>query len=436
MLPIVRPFGIDLKTAIVSLVLATLLIVSAPAADAQTFQVLHSFTGGSDGKTPYTGLTIDPSGNLYGTTAFGGFTGDDCEAGGPGGCGVIFKLARGGSGWVFHPLYQFRGWPSGDGAMPFGRVIIGPGGVVYGTAAYGGLLAGCGEHYNEPGCGTVFKLTPPPNICTSFSCPWNETQVYAFSGPDGAFPMGELTFDGNGNLYGATVSGGPPDAGGGTAYKLTPAGELTTLYSFCSEPICADGANPTNGVQLDPSGNVYGTTEDGGESEDGTAFQLAPSGSGWTLNTIYNFSGLGAGQYALTGLIVDHMGNLYGGTSDGSPNPFVFEFSPSNGSWIYNTLYTFTYQSCCGVGADLVMDSAGNLYGTTKGDSEEQVYGTVFKLTPSNGGWVYSDLHDFSGGSDGAYPYSSIVLDSSGNLYGTASEGGAYGHGVVWEITP
>lgn len=423
------------KTFFALAVVCTLTSVGLQRARAQTFSVLHSFTGGQDGKTPYTGLTIAPSGTLYGTTAFGGYTGADCEAGGPGGCGVIFKLAHAGSGWAFYPLYQFRGYPTGDGAMPFGRVTIGPEGALYGTTAYGGLEGDCGEHYNEPGCGTVFKLTPPANICTSFSCPWNETQLYAFSGPDGGWPMGEVAFDGNGNLYGTAFSGGQNDAG--TAYQVTAAGEFTTLYNFCSEENCHDGANPKNGVQLDQSGNVYGTTEDNaGLGGDGTAFQLVPSGSGWTLNTIYTFSGLGNGQYALTGLIVDQMGNLYGGTSDGHPNPFVFELSPSNGSWIFNTLYTFPYQSCCGVGANLVMDSAGNLYGTTEGDSEEQVYGTVFKLTPSNGGWVYTDLYDFTGGSDGAYPYSSIVIDSAGNLYGTASAGGANGDGTVWEITP
>ena len=184
------------------------------------------------------------------------------------------------------------------------------------------------------------------------------------------------------------------------------------------------------------AGNVYGTTNLGGIGQEGTAFQLVPSGSGWTLNIIANFNYNSGGFGLLAGLIVGPGGNLYGGTGDGSPNPVVYELSPSNGGWTYNTLNTFSYQYCCGVGANLVMDSAGNLYGTTAGDSLESLYGSVFKLTPSNGGWTYTDLHDFTDGADGAYPYSSIVLDSNGNLYGTAAGGGTYTYGVVWEITP
>jgi uncharacterized repeat protein (TIGR03803 family) len=414
------------------------MIFATMPAQAQTFTVIHNFTGGLDGKTPHTGLTIDRSGNLYGTTVFGGFMGEDCDDGGPGGCGVIFKMAYKGSGWVFAPLYQFRGYPTGDGANPYGRVIIGADGALYGTTGYGGQNpSGCHSALLQLGCGTIFKLTPPATFCRSISCSWNETQLYVFAtngGSDGGIPEGEIAFDAAGNLYGSTFTGGQGDAG--TAYKLTPTGELTTLNSFCLEEFCRDGASPTMGVQLDQSGNVYGTAEAGGTGESGTAFQLVPSGSGWTLNTLYNFSDLGSGQYALTGLIVDQMGNLYGGTSDGSPNPFVFELSPSNGSWIFNTLYSFAYPSCCGVGANLLMDSAGNVYGTTEGNVGEQNYGSVFKLTPSNGGWTYTDLHDFTGGSDGGIPYSSVVLDANGNLYGTASTGGANGDGVVWEITP
>jgi hypothetical protein len=189
-------------------------------------------------------------------------------------------------------------------------------------------------------------------------------------------------------------------------------------------------------VQLDPAGNVYGTTNIGGTGQDGTAFQLVPSGSGWTLNILYDFQG----SVQEGGVIIGPGGNLYGGTADGSPNPVVYELSPSNGSWIYNTLYTFSYRYCpCGVAANLVMDSTGNLYGTTAGDSL-RIYGSVFKLTPSNGGWTYTDLHDFTGGSDGAYPFSSVVVDANGKLYGTTSEGGSgpcnNGCGTVWEITP
>jgi len=154
------------------------------------------------------------------------------------------------------------------------------------------------------------------------------------------------------------------------------------------------------------------------------------------LNILYNFQLSSGGITPVAGVIVGPEGNLYGGTANGRPNPVVYELSPSNGSWIYSTLYTFNSDFCCGPDADPVMDSAGNLYGTTGGDSVEQIYGTVFKLTPSNGGWTYTDLHDFTGGNDGGLPQSRVLIDANGNLYGTASVGGSNGYGVVWEITP
>ena len=403
------------------------LLLFAVMAQAQTFTVLHKFTNGLDGAHPYTGLTIDRAGNLYGTAEYGGSQANDCHI--VSGCGTVFELVHQGAGFIFRPLYQFQGFPSGDGANPQGRVIVGPDGALYGTTAYGGEDGSCGDE--EPGCGTVFKLTPPPTFCKSFTCNWEETQLYNFTGTgDGAGPSGEIAFDSAGNLYGTTYDGASEF--GGTVYELTPAHgtwTLSTLAGFES------GTNPYGGVQLDRAGNVYGTTE-----LFGTAFQLLPSGSGWTLNNLYEFSYNGGGWDLAAGLIVGPGGNLYGGTAAGSPSPVIFELSPSNGGWTYNPFYTF---SSTGLSANLVMDSTGNLYGTTLGDSEEQIYGSVFKLTPSDGGWIYTDLHDFTNGSDGALPYSSIVIDSAGNLYGTASSGGGdrcppsgTGCGVVWEITP
>ncbi len=402
--------------------LATALAI-APIAQAQTFTVLHNFTGGLDGANPYTGLTMDQAGNLYGTALYGGLQVNDCHI--TNGCGTVFELVREGSGFIFRPLYQFQGFPSGDGANPLGRVIVGPDGALYGTTAYGGRNANCGS--DQPGCGTVFKLTPPPTFCKSFVCNWEETQLYNFTGlPDGDQPQGEIAFDAGGNLYGATYSGGG-DGSGGTVYKLLPAQGSWTQSVL---GIFESGLNPYGGVQLDPAGNVYGTTT---LSE--FVYQLVPFGSDWTLNTLYQFNDDGGIYGMLAGVIVGPGGNLYGGTSEASP--VIFELSPSNGGWTYNTLYSF---STFGLSANLVMDSAGNLYGTTLGAG--QSYGSVFKLTPSNGGWTYTDLHDFTNGSDGAYPYSSIVIDSAGNLYGTASSGGGdrcppgIGCGVVWEITP
>jgi uncharacterized repeat protein (TIGR03803 family) len=417
----------DLSMMAAAIGAAILLIVFATQAQAQTFHVLHSFAGGQDGSYPSTGLTMDHSGNLYGTAAYGGYYGNDClGSGGNTGCGTIFKLAPHGGNWVFQPLYQFQGYFSNDGASPLGRVIFGPDGALYGTTAYGGSQSGCNN------CGTVFRLTPPPTICRSFTCNWQESQLYAFSGGDGQFPMGEIAFDLEGNLYGATESGG---FGEGTAFELTPAHGVWTrslLHNFGD----VGGTQPMGGVQLDRVGNVYGTAFFGGDGQEGTVFQLVPSGSSWTLNVITYFSLNSGGDNPAAGVILDPSGNLYGATSNGQPNPVVFEISPSNGSWTYNTLYTFT--NVFGGGGplgNLVMDTAGNLYGTTE-ESGSNFEGNVFKLTPSGGGWIYTDLYDFTGGSDGAYPASSVVVDSSGNLYGTTRGGGNDGYGTVWELAP
>ena len=401
-------------------------------AQAQTFTVLHKFTGGLDGSYPYAGLTMDRDGNLYGTTAFGGYTGSQCGV--IGGCGTVFKLSHGGSGWIFNSLYQFQDNPDGSG--PAGRVVIGPDGNLYGTTFYGGQTDACGGN-GEEGCGTVFKLSPPPSLCKGFRCSWLETQLYSFSGPDGGRPEGEIAFDTAGNLYGTTEAG---VHGWGSVYQLAPAQGAWThaiLYGFDDG---LDGAEPIGGVQLDRAGNLYGTTSVGGERQQARF-------SNWLLRfrvglstpfTTFNWTT--AGTVPMPGVIIDQSGNLYGGTEDGDPDPVVFELSPSNGGWTYKTLsqILFTF-NIGGVEGNLTMDASGNIYGTTYFGGAHGG-GSVFKLTPSASGWTSTDLYSFGGGSDGKYPVSNVVIDAQGNLYGTASNGGsgacAHGCGVVWEITP
>lgn len=414
--------GINVRArvaAFVSTAILPVLLAFAPTAQAQTFTVLYRFSGGEDGKNPYVGLSMDNAGNLYGTTAYGGFFGNNCQ---PHGCGCVFKLAHQGGSWLLHPLYQFQGSP-GDGAAPSSPVIFGPEGVLYGATAAGGPAGGnCAN-----GCGTVFKLTPPANFCRSFQCNWSETELYAFSYSDGANPRGEVAFDAAGDLYGATSGG---NMGNGTVYELTPASGAWILNSLHAFTGGADGSEPNGGVQLDPAGNVYGTTLQNGAGSAGTVFQLVPSQTGWGLNTLYSFQVHSSnGSYPWAGVILDPAGNLYGATCIGG---VIFELSPSNGSWTYNPLYTFSGIPC--PMADLAMDAAGNLYGTTE-QGGIHGFGNVFKLTPSNGSWIYTDLYDFTGGSDGGTPYSNVLIDANGNLYGTASIGGT-GNGTVWEITP
>jgi len=379
-------------------------------AQAQTYSVIYNFTGGSDGEGPDAGLTIDHGGNLYGTANAGGL-----------GYGTVFKLVRKSSNWLFNPLYSFAG--GADGSGTYSRVVFGPDGSLYGVT-FG----------PEGGFGTVFRLQPPATACKTALCPWAETVLYRFTGgSDGANPIGDLTFDQAGNLYGATTAGG---YGYGVVYELTPSNggwTQSVLHSFERD---GDGVFPDAGVIFDKSGNLYGTTAYGSTHGLGVVYQLTPLGLGWTENVLYDFLGGDDGAVPLGGLILDSAGSLYGTTSgDGTGSGgTAFELTPQNGNWNFTLLYSFAGSPGCGPQASLAFDQAGNLYGTTLCDG---MYGqgSVFQLTPSNGSWTYSSLHDFDG-SDGAFPVSSLVFDANGDLYGTASEGGAYGYGVVFQITP
>jgi len=410
------------RTALALMLLCALTIVALPTAQAQTFSVIHSFSGGLDGAAPYAGLNMDRAGNFYGTT----------YAGGSHSLGTVYRLKRSGTGWIADGLYSFAGGAS-DGAEPLARVTLGGDGSLYGTASLGGPLQTCGGL----GCGMVFRLRPSATFCRSVSCPWAETVLHFFQGPpDGELPAGELIFDGAGNLYGTTYSGG-------IVYELTPSGNAWTeniLYDFSGE----DGYEPYSGLIFDNAGKLYGTTQDGGLSYAGTVFQLTKSGSGWTESVLYNFN-LPSGGYPTAGLVFDQSGNLYGATTYGGSDGagVVFELSPSGGGWTYSVLHSFTGEDGCsfdrylgaGPWAALTMDATGNLYGTTRCDGANQM-GNIFRLTPSGGAWTYTSLHDFTGGEDGAFPLSNVTMDASGILYGTASAGGSQGHGIVWEITP
>ena len=433
------------RVATAAWALAILLVLTGswmPAAQAQTFTVIHNFTNAGDGGTPLAGLTMDVVGNLYGTTYLGGAHN----------AGTVFVLRQTVAGWVLTPLHAFgvnRAVGDNDGACPFGKVMLAQDGSLYGTTTAGGdrscpYYTGC----SNTGCGTVFHLTPPPTVPKSAIAPWDETVIHRFTLGSGWYPEGDLTFDQSGNVYGTTQDGGAFD--GGTIYQLMRSGSGWTknvLHRFTG----GDGADPTGGLIFDQAGNLYGTTFLGGDPNCppfggcGVVFQLSPSGSSWTEQILHAFTGGSDGGFSYDGLILDPSGNLYGtsnmgGSSgcDGYGCGTVFGFTPGGGGgWNFNTLYTFTdgIGSSSGPGEKLVMDTAGNLYGTTYQDGA-YFAGSIFKLTPSNGSWTYTSLHDFTGGGDGAFPVSNVTFDANGNLYGTASAGGAYGAGVVWEITP
>jgi uncharacterized repeat protein (TIGR03803 family) len=426
----------SLTARVASILLFALAVLLTPSAQAQTYNVIHTFSG-EDGAAPAAGLTIDARGRLYGSTQSGGPQNGSCPEDG---CGGVFRLAQQGSGWTLTPLFQFDG--PGDGAAPMARPVFGPNGLLYGTTAAGGSM----------GNGLVYSLRPPATACKTALCAWTETALYQFAGgSDGVSPgFGDVTFDNAGNIYGTTSAGG--FARLGTVYELTPSNGGWTekvLYSFSSG---AGGSRPGSGVILDQAGNLYGTTESGGTGGCGTVYELSPVGSGWTEKVLYNFQcdfGSPDGFSPIGGLIFDAAGNLYGTTNLGGANNggTVFELSPAGGgNWTFNVLYSLSYIGTFdfiyyGPTGSLVMDASGRLYGTTVMDGAF-TGGSVFQLTPSNDGWSYTSLHDFTGGSDGGEPFGSVVFDTGGNLYGTTSVGpfggGCEGRGcgVVWEITP
>lgn len=414
------PFAVALVCALV--------IVALPSAQAQTYNVIHSFSGLQDGLYPVNGVTVDGSGNVYGTTNIGG-SGTSCYEG----CGAAFKLARRGSNWLLTPLYDFMG--GSDGGNSDVRLIIGPDGSLYGTTSQGGGT-GCGG----VGCGTVFKLSPPAHACGRALCPWSETVLYRFNGGnDGDSPRGaDLIFDHAGNLYGTTLFGGGGGCqdGCGTVYKLAHSGDSWTESIIHTFGQSGDGREPWAGVIFDQAGSLYGTTTGGGAYGQGTVYQLTPSGSGWTGQVLYSFHGASDGGLPYGGLILDPAANLYGTTccAGSGGGGTVFELTRSQ-DWAFSVLASFTGD---GSNGSLVMDAAGNLYGTTY-EGGGFGFGSVFKLTPSGGGWTYTALHNFCANGwpcgDGAFPPSGLALDTAGNFYGTTSDGGAYGGGVVFEIT-
>jgi uncharacterized repeat protein (TIGR03803 family) len=256
-----------------------------------------------------------------------------------------------------------------------------------------------------------------------------ESVLYNFANsPDGATPDGQLTSDTAGNFYGTTVSGG---LGYGTVFELSPNGvggyDESVLYAFTG---AADGANPTHSsVIFDSLGNLYGSTWAGGANGYGVVYELSPVGASWTEAVLYSFNTNNPGQdgvHPSNGLIWDSSGNLYGTTYEGPAGGSVFELSPDgSGGWTEKVVY-----SNCVNYAGVTMDAHGNIFGA--GCSN------VFELSPNgSGGWTSTVIHAFAGGTkDGSDPESTPVVDSAGNVYGTTTAGGAHGQGTVYKLTP
>ena len=394
---------------------------SAARAVAQQLTVLHSFdSNGSDGAFPFGTPIFAGSGNLYGATPAGG---DHNYS------GTVFEMKlSGGEGWTERVLYNFGNGK--DGVDPATTLVLDSSGNLYGTTEKGGIY----------GFGMAFELVPQADGRRK------EKVLHQFgdSSTDGTQPICNLIFDAAGNLYGTTRFGGA--YAHGTVFELLPSadGQWTEkiLYSFGS--YTGDGWSPWAGLVMDAAGNLYGMASSGGSSiVYGAVFELMPSAGGsWTEKLLHSFT-FGDGAFPGFGaLILDRSGKLYGttfrGGNFGTGDGIVFALAPdSSGNWTERVLHSFGenledgQQPYSGV----VADAEGNLYGTTSiGGIHGK--GIVFELSRSaDGHWTKTILHTFGETSvDASGSYSSLLLDRSGNLYGTTDSGGVYNNGTVFEI--
>jgi uncharacterized repeat protein (TIGR03803 family) len=353
--------------------LATMLVLAAmvagvPTAEAAKHKVLYTFTGQADGGSPHASVITDARGNMYGTTQLGG----DLTCNAPNGCGTVYKLTKAGKETV---LYSFTGGT--DGAYPYAALLMDAAGNLYGTASAGGGGTGC----FGSGCGTVFELSKAGK----------ETVLYTFQGgTDGGRPYSSLIVDAAGNFYGTAILGGDLSCrtyGCGVVYKLSKSGKETVLYSFTG---AADGSYPAFGsLAVDSKGNLYGTTEEGGDLNCN-----APNGCG----TVYRLSTTGK-------------------------QTVLHSFTGPDGE---NPEYTVT------------LDAKGNLYGTAPNGGANSE-GVVFKIanpgtTKELGATVFKVLHSFGVGSDGAGPVAGVSIDAQGNLWIPAEFGGTFGDGALCEV--
>ncbi len=354
------------------------------------------------------------------------------------GDGTVFLLSPPGGGskkWIQTVLHRFSK-NAKDGIFPDSSVILDAQGNLYGTTTEGGI--------ND--AGVVFELARPANE----GDPWKEIVLHRFTGgSDGGTPHGTLVFGADGDLYGTAGYGGT--SGAGLVFKLSPRDsghwKETVLFDFGND---AGGGYPYSRPIFDADGNLYGTTLNGGNAGNGVVFELSPpSGGGsaqWTETVLHSFDDADDGVEPRMGVIMDSAGNLYGTTESGGSIGYgtVFEVSPPAGgrqTWTETVLYNFDFSPNGGSPgySGLVMDESGNLYGTTQTGGTLH-NGVVFALAPPGQGgdsWTESVLHTFAGSPDGAQPEAGLTFGAGGLLYGTTFMGGAPSEsGTVFKVRP
>jgi uncharacterized repeat protein (TIGR03803 family) len=343
---------------------------------------------------------------------------------------LLIALAAGTPAAAQAQLKVLRNFGNGAGVNPFGRLTLDTAGNLYGVSSNAGL-----DCYFIA-CGMVFELSP-----TSRGS-WREKIVHNFSQgqnglhPGGFYPNSGLIFDAAGNLYGTTIASTAPSYCCGTVFELTPSasGSWTETVLLGFNTTGTDAYEPFAGLIFDAAGNLYGTTSEGGAYAGGTVFELTPTTSGgWSETVLHNFNGTD-GARPLSGLVLDAAGNLYGTTSAGGAysNGTVFELTPGvGGPWTQTVLYSFNNGDAVGANnqSGVILDPVGNLYGTASGG-----LGTVFELVKDEG-WAPKVLFNFNSQS-GFFPFG-LIFDAAGNLYGTTGGGGSANYGgTVYELSP
>ena len=410
------------------LTLIVLSLTFALAAHAQTLNVLRNWgVASGDGNIPYASLIMDGTGNLYSTTLEGGAHNS----------GTVYRLTPNGSGgWNETVLYSFTG--GADGGSPHSPLFRDSAGNLYGTTIKGGVTSkNCNSTAQGTGCGVVFKLTPTSQP------PWTETILYTFTGAsDGGNPYAGLIRDNSGNLYGTATDGGSADHG--TVYRLTHTTggwQQTVLHSFSGT---SDGNAPYAPVAFDAQGNLYGTTYQGGSAGLGIVYRLSPQKSGpWTEKIIHTFQGQSAkdGAQPFAGVLLDKNGNVFGTTNGGGDFGYgaVFELSAAN-HFANTILHSFNLNFVDGTFPNgIIFDHSGNIWGTTAGAGQNDGSGTIFKMTRGSSGWTETVMFTFQSSKDGTYPNDSLLMDADGNFYGTTIWGGTLGPtngGVTFEFVP
>jgi uncharacterized repeat protein (TIGR03803 family) len=425
-----------------------LAMLTGTPAQAQTFNVLHIFCGTNgtcpDGITPGS-LIQAADGKLYGTTRAGGANfADPCENVFEMGCGTVFSITLDGA---LTTLYSFcSASDCSDGFGPTGQLVQAVSGDIYGTTLLGGANnnASCLYSGHAFGCGTIFKITPAGVLTTFYSF------CSQLNCADGYAPNGPLIQASNGDLYGTTQYGGAGDGricatGCGTIFKITPAGTLTTLYTFCGASsvingVCADGAGPS-GLMQAANGNLFGTTINGGDRHNfGTLFQMTPSGKYTVLYRFCSQPDCTDGDYPIGALAEANDGDLYGITQGGgaylSYGGTAFALNPTGHLATLSSFGSCTPLCAYTPSGALTQATDGNLYGMTV-DGGESGVGTIFELTP---GGTMATLYSFCAQEGvscplGMVPDGKLIQATNGGLYGTTQQAEfAYGAGVLFSL--